>query len=350
MSLEILEELDDARAFEPTHRYEDLSTFHVAFDLLTGTELTEGALRKVAETGGRAALVGPSGAGKSSVIASVLGPLVENLAEEIVPLRIPVAVTDAETATDPRAFTQHLIRTVIRYSTEILEPKELAVMRRSAADQVSIQGAQRTSRLTVGAPKLIAEAGFAAEVKTGAEQVNDEISAGETVGAAARLVEVFRAHGREPFFVIDDSDRWIRIEGTDLREVADAFFRQIVPLLAREIGCGFVIAVHDDYLELASYRAVQEHLSRTISVPMPADTTGAVQAILDRRIQLAGIRASGAELIQPAAIEMLAESYSADRNLRRMLATVNRATQRGCADRVDELGPDLIQTARADLL
>lgn len=350
MSLELLEDLEAVRAFEPTHRYEDLSTFHVPFDLLTGDALTEGALRKVAESGGRAALVAPSGAGKSSVIASVLGPLVEDLAEEIVPLRIPVAATDAETATEPRAFTQHLIRTVIRYSTEILEPKELAAMRRSAADQLSVQGPQRSRRWAVGAPKLVADAGFAAEIKSGAEQVNDEISAGETVEAVARLVELFRAHGREPFFVIDDSDRWIRIEGTDLLDVASAFFRQIVPLLAREVGCGFAIAVHDDYVELESYQAAQEQLSRIISVPMPADAIKAVSTILNRRIELAGLDASGNELIDAAAIEMLAERYEADRNLRRMLATVNRATQRGCADGVNALGPDLIQTARADLL
>lgn len=350
MSLETLEALDDARAFEATHRFEDLSIFHVPFDRLTDDRNTESALKKVAEGGGKVALVGPSGSGKSSVIASVLGPLVEDLAEELVPLRIPVAATDAVTATEARLFAQHLIRTVIRYSTEILDPAELSAAKRSAADLVTALPQERTRRVSVGAPKLIADAGFASEVKSGAEQLNEEMSTGEAIDGIARLVEVFRSHGREPFLVIDDSDRWIRIEGTDFLHVANDFFLHIVPMLAREVGCGFVIAVHDEYLELESYRAAQEMLSRTIPLPMPANPGDALAVILNRRIELANLGTTIEDILEPAAIDLLAERYAADRNLRRMLATVDRANQRGCADRVAALSPDLIQTARADLV
>jgi hypothetical protein len=350
MSLELLEALDDARAFEATHRFEDLSTFHVPFDQLTGDRSTEASLKTIAERGGKVVLIGPTGAGKSSVIASVLGPLAEDLGEKIVPLRIPVAVANDETATEPGAFARHLLRTVIRYSTEILDKKEREVLSRSAADQVSVQGGQRVGRVTVGAPKLVADAGFAAEVKSGAEQLVNTPSAGESVEAVARLVEVFRSHGREPFFIIDDSDRWIRIGRTDYLVVADAFFVRVVSMLAREVGCGFVIAVHDEYLELESYRTAQQLLSQVIQLPTPADAAGAIQVILGRRIELAGISAHSEDLLEPAALELLAGRYTADRNLRRMLASVDRATQRACTDHVERLGPDLVQTALADLI
>jgi hypothetical protein len=283
------------------------------------------------------------------VIASVLGPLSENLDEGLVPLRIPVA-TAAETATDPRRFAQHLVRTVIRYSTEILTKEELAELRRSAADTTSASSRERTRRIAVGAPKLIFDAQFASEVKSGAEGLNEELMAGEAVSAIVRLVDLFRTHGREPYWVIDDSDRWIRIEGADLSTVADAFFRQVVPMLAREINCGFVLAAHDEYATLDGYREAQELFSRVIPLPIPDAPASAISAILDHRIRLANVSTTAAELLDSAALELLAERYRESQSLRRMLATVNRATQHACSDRVAPITPDLVQTALADLL
>jgi ABC-type branched-subunit amino acid transport system ATPase component len=350
VSLELLESLDDARAFEATHRFADLGTFHVPFDELTASESTEAALKATAEQGGKLALIGRSGAGKSSVIASVLGPLTEDLAEQIIPIRIPVAAEDAETATNPGAFARHLLRTVIRYATEILSDEERQAAGRAAADRISRQGRQRTHRFTFGAPKLVADAGLASEVKSGAEEFVNETSAGDAVDGVARLIEVFRSHEREPFLIIDDSDRWIRIGDHDLLEIADAFFMGIVPMLARESGCGFVIAVHDEYLGLPSYRTAQELLTRTVALPLPVDPNAAIATILDKRMELAGAMTTTPELLEPGAADLLGERYREDRSLRRMLAAVDRATQRGCADGADILSPDLIQTAFADLL
>jgi len=349
MSLEQLEALDMTRTFEATHRFEDLGMFHVPFDHLTESNSTEASLKAMAERGGKVVLAGPSGAGKSSVIASVLGPLAENLSEEIVPLRIPVAALNAETATEPRAFAQHLVRTVIRYSTEILSEDERQEMRRAAADATSTKEAERARRWTVGAPKLIMDGGFASEVKSGAEELNEELTAGGAIDAVARLVAIFRAHGREPYFVIDDSDRWIRIEGTDLLEVANAFFRRIVPMLAREIGCGFVFAAHDEYLTLESYRSARELCSQVIHLPTPPHPGDAIFAILDRRIGLAGVNAMSAELFDQGAIDALVERYVDNRSLRGMLSTVDRATQLACTERIAPITSDLIQTALADL-
>jgi energy-coupling factor transporter ATP-binding protein EcfA2 len=111
VSLDRLLQLDARRAFEATHRYEDLDLFHVRFDELTGRGETEQMLGHMAARGGRVALIGPSGSGKSSVISCVLGPLVEDLPEQIIPIRIPVAAADAETGTEPRLFAQHIVRT-----------------------------------------------------------------------------------------------------------------------------------------------------------------------------------------------------------------------------------------------
>jgi len=348
MSLGLLEALEDTRAFEATHRFEHLSEFHVPFDELTRSETTESTLRALAARRGKVALVGPSGAGKSSVIASVLGPMAEELAEEVIPLRIPVAALDIETATEPMAFAQHLLRTVIRYSTEILTAEESVALSRSAADQVSSEGAGRTHRFSIGAPKLLLDLGFASEVKSEAEQFVEQ-GGGPALEGATRLVELFHAHGREPFLIIDDSDHWIRVAGKDLTATADGFFLHVVPFLTREIGCGFVLAIHDQYLELQSYREAGVLLSRTIRLPRPAEARSAIIAILERRMEVAELSANWSDVLDPAAIYLLAELYEENRSLRRMLATVDRATQLGCTDRVETISAELIQTALADL-
>jgi Cdc6-like AAA superfamily ATPase len=350
VSLQLLESLEDARAFEATHRFEHLSDFHIPFDDLTASETTESVLRLSAERQDKVALVGPSGAGKSSVIASVLGPLAEGLAEEVVPLRIPVAALDAETAKDPTAFAQHLLRTVIRYSTEILTPEERAALSRSAADQVSREGGGRNRRFSVGAPKLLLDLGFASEVKSEAEQFVEE-GAGSALEGATRLVELFHAHNRQPFLIVDDSDHWIRVAGKDLTETADGFFLHVVPFLAREIGCGFVLAIHDQYLDLQSYREAGVLLSRIIQLPRPAEarSRSAMAAILERRIEVAGLSASWSDALDASAIGLLAEIYERNGSLRKMLATVDRATQLGCTNRVETVTVELIQAALVDL-
>jgi hypothetical protein len=110
-----------------------------------------------------------------------------------------------------------------------------------------------------------------------------------------------------------------------------------------------VIAVHDQYLGLDSYRETKQLLSRIIELPMPDDAEAAITAILDHRISLARVDIRSNELLEPEATQLLAERYRENRSLRMMLATVNRATQLGCTDRVDLISVDLVQTALADL-
>jgi Cdc6-like AAA superfamily ATPase len=350
VSLALLEGLDSQRVFESTLRFEDLAEFHVPFDLLVGDEATEATLRDLAEHQGKVALIGPSGSGKSSVIASVLGPLAEDLADDLVPIRIPVAATNATTIQQPVAFAQHLLRTVIRYASEIIPADERMALERSAADQITATGRERSTRINVGAPRILTDTGLSTEVRSGAEQIINEVSASGAIGSMPRLAEIFRARGREPLWIIDDSDRWLRIGGEDQTEVAEAFFRRIVPMLAREIDCGFVIAVHEQYLGLAAYRESRPLLSRVIDVPTPPDPRAAIATIVDHRMGLFfGPEAGTDELIDESGLDLLATNYSEGRSLRNVIATLNRATQLACTDRVEKVDRNLIQTALADL-
>jgi len=349
VSLGRLLQLDERRAFDSTHRYEDLELFHVRFDELTGRRETEDALSQMAERGGRVALVGPSGSGKSSVIACVLGPLVESLPEQIIPIRIPVAAADAETVTEPRLFAQHIVRTVSGYATETLSAEERAALEAGVADSRRRRGRERTRRWSVGAPRLLADAGFASEAKSGAEEIEQRLGTGDVVAELTRMVSIFRSHAREPFLVIDDSDRWLRIGGTDLSEVANAFFTRNIQMLAKELDCGFVVAVHDNYLELEGYRDTRALLSTQLQIPRFEEPGDPIGRILARRIELADVSAELGELFAPEALRQLADLYDVGRNLRRVLATIDRSVQHACSDRVAPVSRELIRTALADL-
>jgi hypothetical protein len=350
MSLDKLLELEERRAFEATHRYEDLEFFHVPFDELTERSDTEAVLRHMAETGGRVALIGPSGCGKSSVIASVLGPLVEDLPERIIPLRIPVAAADETTVTEPRAFAQHVVRTVVRYaSPETLTRAEQEALEAGVADARRRRGRERTGRLSLGAPRQIADAGIAAELKSGGEEIEQRLGAGDVVPELSRMIAIFRAHDREPFLVIDDSDTWLRVGTTDFTHVANAFFTRVVRMLAKELDSGIVIAVHDHYLELDGYREARELLSTDIRIPHLDRPEAAVGRILARRIELAEVDVDLAEAFQPESVAQLAGVYESGRNLRRVLATVDRSVQHACSDGVAPVTPALVRTALAEL-
>ena len=349
MSLELLLELDERRAFEATHRYEDLEFFHVRFDNLTGSEGTEHALRQMATRNGRVALIGPSGSGKSSVIASVLGPLVEDLPDDLVPIRIPVAAADAETVTEPRLFAQHIVRMVARYSTEILTPDERKALEAGVAEGQRRRGRERTRGFTAGAPQLLADLKFTSQVKSEAEEIEERLSTGGAIAELARLPALFRSHRLELFLVIDDSDKWLQIGGTDLSDVANEFFVRNAPVLAKELDCGFVLAIHDHYLDLDGFKESRELFSTEIRVPQLDPATEGITRILDRRIELAEVSGAVKELFEPDAVAELAERYDETRSLRRVLAATDRAVQHACSDGVAPVSRELVRTALADL-
>lgn len=122
-----------------------------------------------------------------------------------------------------------------------------------------------------------------------------------------------------------------------------------IQVLAKELDCGFVVAVHNHYLELEGYGDSQPLLSTEIHIPRFAQPDDAIGRILERRIELAEVSASLDELFEPEAIAQLAELYRENGNLRRVLATTDRSVQHGCSDRVAPVSRELIRAALADL-
>ncbi|MDQ3530767.1 MAG: hypothetical protein M3456_00025 [Actinomycetota bacterium] len=347
MSYEQLLELDARRAFEATHRFEDLALFHVPFDELTGAASTEAVLTRMAGREGRVAIVGGSGSGKSSIIASVLGPFADELPEHVVPLRIPVAGEPDETVTQPKAFVRHLIATITRWaSPDMFSQAEREELERGASQQRRRAGVETTRRFHIGAPAWFADAGFALEVKSTGEDIERAASTVDVVAESRRMIDLFRAHGRVPLFVIDDSDHWLRIPELDRSPLANAFFTKNVRTLATELACGFVIAVHDDYLDYPGYIETESHFSTVIHVPWfeTGHAAGPIGKILQHRMDVHEVAASVEEVFDADAVTGLEWHYftGAGGSLRDVLQVADRSVQHACSDAEQRVTKQLV--------
>ncbi|MDQ3751751.1 MAG: hypothetical protein M3333_02525, partial [Actinomycetota bacterium] len=310
---------------------------HVPFDELTGAPATEAVLTRMAGREGRVAIVGGSGSGKSSIIASVLGPFADELPEEVVPLRIPVAGEPDETVTQPKAFVRHLIATITRWaSPEMFSQAEREELERGASQGTLRRGAETTRKFHIGAPAWFADAGFALEVRTTGEDIARAASTVDVVAESRRMIDLFRAHGRVPLFVIDDSDHWLRIPELDRSPLANEFFTQNVRTMATELACGFVLAVHDDYLDYPGYIETENLFSTVIHVPWfeTGNAAGPIGRILQHRIDVHEVQASVEEVFDAEAVTGLEWHYftGAGGSLRDVLQVADRSVQHACSD------------------
>ena len=334
MSYDQIVTLDDARAFEATHRFEDLAVFHVEFDQFTPTRGAEAVLRRMASTGGRVAVIGPSGSGKSSLMTHVLGPFAEGLPEGLIPLRIPVGGEADETVSERIPFIRHVIGTLLHLaSPEALTEHQRRGIEEKLAGLPRKAGREVTRKYSLGTPLWLANAQFAREVKTAAQAVPRELSTAGALHELQRVVELFRTHGTEPFLVFDDSDAWLRIAGEDSTPLANAFFAENVDMLARETDCGFVVAVQNQYTSLDSYREVRAQFSTQIGLPPDElETALAITAVLTRRIRLAGVGSELGAIFGQEALDLLIARFEQTHNLREAVRGADWAVQHARVD------------------
>jgi hypothetical protein len=279
MSARDLARLADAHAFDPFPRREDLAAYHVPFDQLTGRRIVEQRLRRGAHRAQRSVVMGASGVGKSSVIVYTLGPL----EQDIVPFRVPVADEPVATVTDPKAFVQHLVRTVSLEAEHaaLITSDEHAGAVHQATDNLLIE--QRSgSRRWGWSSKVGPEVAFEIRSVTSPAQMGRSTS--EIVGQATRLMELVQAHQLLPVVVIDDADAWLALPGgTDRLRTADVFFGQVLRSII-ELPCALVVAAHHQYKQLDGFQACAGLLEFTIEVPRLPDP-GALEKLVDGRVR-----------------------------------------------------------------
>jgi hypothetical protein len=350
MTHRTLRAVDESRAFEPTKRFDELSLYHVAFDRLNGGNDTEAALTRMVANEGRVAVIGPSGSGKSSLISAVLGPLAFDLPERVVPLRVPVATESDETVTDPAAMARHLVHYVTQWSSaERLSLAEQEFFRRGAAEATRRAGVRKVREYHVGLPLWLGNAEVARQVHTTGDEYQASASGADALEYLRRLVDLFFSHDLFPVFVFDDSDTWLRIPGLDRTAVATAFFVRTVRMITKELRSGLVMAVHDDYLDLAGYQEASKWLSGELHIPRLTDSGPAIQSILTERLEVAEISSPIEDLVQPEAVVHLANRYNGEGTIRDVLQIAQRALQHALSDGTEMITGQLIEQAIAEL-
>ncbi len=348
MSYDQLRAVETTRALEPTHRFEDLLLYHVAFDELNGEPRTEAMLARLLATGGRVVVIGESGSGKSSVIAAVLGPLSVMLPERILPLRVPVAAEVDRTVSEPGLLARHIARFVTRWATqERFSPAEQADLRRGAGIGRRA-GSSEVRTYHVGLPLWMANADLAHEVRETGEAYDERGSSSDAIEHLRRMVALFGSHDLWPVFVFDDSDTWVRIPGSDRSKVANAFFLRGVRMLAKELDAGLVLAVHDTYLGLTGYRDASALLTGEVRIPRLRAPEAGLHRILEHRLAVAEVPADVGEVLHPAGLAALARYYDSGRGIREVLRVAQRSFQNALSDREEAVPPPLVAQAIAE--
>jgi hypothetical protein len=350
MSHDALRALDESRAFEATRRFEELSLYHVPFDELNGDKQTEDAFTHMVANQGRVAIIGPSGSGKSSLIAAVLGPLALDLPDQIVPLRVPVATESDETVTHPGPMSRHLVRYITRWaSSERFTEAEKGEFQKGVAEVSRRTGGGKSREYHVGLPLWLANVEFARQVQSTGDEYESQASGADAVEYLKRMLALFASHGLFAVLVLDDSDIWLRIPNLDRTGVANAFFMQTVRMITKELDTGLVLAVHDDYLELAGYGEARQWLSGEIRIPRLVDGRAGIESLLRDRLAVVDVNVRIEDVLEEDGIALLAKHYESGKPIRDVLRVAQRSLQHALSDGTDLITAQLVEQAIAEL-
>jgi hypothetical protein len=339
-----LESLRAANALPHTLRYDQLAPYHVPFDELCDSTAVEGELAHWLAHRGRVALIGPSGSGKSSALAWVLA---HQPPENLAVLRIPIALADDDTVKTTAGFARHLIRRVI--ATARLGDSETGNLRNQAADTIRRSSGGRRRSHSFGLNAWVLKGELARELTRSGDEFEEQIGAGEVVEGLQHLVELFRARDTDPVLVLDDTDTWIaRPHDQQPAQLADAFFARNVRMLASEIDCGFILAVHTTYLDLPAYREIAPRLER-IRVPQLGRPETDLARILTHRLEVAGLGIPLDQVFEPTALAVLASTYEDLPDVRRTIATAATAIRLTLEEpSFDRVPPGAVRAAAAE--
>ena len=292
--------------------------------------------------------MGPIGSGKSSLIEYVFGQGDDDLA----PIWVEAAHQDESVLTDPPEFARNLIRAIVGWAREAGAMDEGD--RRAFLEQTSRTLPNRTQSSKQSSSFKLALRWIGPEwAREVAETMADpEIERGreDFIASLDRLVDlIVEDLGRTPVVVIDDSDRWLRLESGRRDPLLTAFFTDTCRMLA-ERNWVLVMAIHPEYCATAAFRtaAANGYFNVQLGVPM-IDRSEAIRAIFDARIRTlsnalaetnlleAGISAADIDGVRTASVDdvfepgfetILFEFYAANEgNLRTVLTVAQQATQ-----------------------
>lgn len=339
-----LGDLIEAQVFDARPVRPGLGLRHVPFDELVGRSATEAVLQREMRTGGRVAVTGRSGTGKSSVITYCL----DELADTVADLRIPVAAEADELVTDVGRFAAHMTALLLRQAQAA---RAMSVDDRAQA-LAAVSGPvtrelRRTSHIGLGLPRWLLMGDAAAEAES-VLSAAAEPSTTEIIDTLQHLIAVVAARSQQPVLVLDDSDAWLATAIGDRTPLIGPFFGRVLPILVSEVGGSWVVAVHDHYLARADFPRDTSALVTSVAVP-PLPDRAALIRILSARIEgslLDPDPAAVAGVIAEPALDAIYDRYQrSDGNIRLPLQLAHTALQVAWEEDADEVTHNHVQVA-----
>jgi hypothetical protein len=339
---ELLAVLHQRQAFAPVAQPGYRSHLYVPFEELVGGR-HESLLADAFQATQRVGVIGPIGSGKSSLIEYVTTAGADALA----PIWISVGHEADEILRDPPEFARHLILEVVRWARDsraMGEEQRRAIL---AETTPTLPTTTRTHRHDFSLKLALGwlEPSIGDEVEETVADPAIERARGDFIASLDRLVDLIREDlGRVPIVLIDDSDRWLRLDGRVRDALLEGFFVDTCRMLA-ERNWAVAMAIHPDYCSTRAYREAAGNGYFTIQHGMPElKAPDALRHLFAVRIQSVAEAESefialeeGIQPIPPVAVSiddvfeegfehLLHEYYEArERNLRAVLTVAQQA-------------------------
>ena len=322
----VLEQVLAAHALDSKLRDVDLADYHVPFDDVHGYGRVEAELARAVGVYERTAIIGPIGCGKTSLARFVLDRLPEE--SRIAPIWISVAFDGPEVVTDPRRFVAHLVQAIVKQARDAmrLDANARQQLLAAASERRPLPGLTRRTTALASAKWWALGGQIGRDVTRTLEGVDLRRPLADMLDAADAALAAIAAHQLHPVLVVDDSDTFTRLAGIDDRTpLIASFFGPVLRAIA-DLRAGIVVAVHERYLELPSYRDADDGLLET-PIAVPEIVSGHVERILDRRVEFASPGRTARNLFSSEALRELCAIHRgpAKRNMRLTLSVCHQA-------------------------
>lgn len=295
------------------------------------------------ERAARLHVEGGPGAGKTSLILSVIGTLARReLKRPVHPLIVNTG-SSAEILKSPTAFLDLMIDLIASQENKFatLDTQALA---EAAADQVTFTPISVTHQVRVAAPVLSYQATLTEAIKTLTKGRN----AAKTQQAFTKIIEAVSAEYR-PLVVIDDTDHFAG--STERGKIDQAaltnLYRNGVHTLAEFEALDIIVAIQPRFRDIDAVTDVESRFgfTRVQVARLPADTDElTLTHVLSRRLKVAGIESTVAELIDERALAALQSAYfTRGGDLRWVLDRAHQAATQAVTAKATEIGLEHVQ-------
>ncbi len=334
MSVETVRRVSEERLFAPEGKFAYLASDHVSLDDLTGTTSYESRTLRAVTTGpAAAAVIAPVGGGKSSLIADICA----HLPETHVALRVPILGLGDPTNTS--AMAAMALATALQAVK--FDAAQRAALKQARADRIV---AARTSRglggRLGGGPFPVELHGELGTLET---QLASDQLAGERLAGLDRLVSLLIFRGRQPIFVLEDTEA--AVGGRDQDDVIEGFFAGPVTAFVREVDAACLIAVQDEIAAQEPFQRLAPSLLRVVLPRFAHQGATVLTQILAHRLAREPAGPQVDEVLSGEAVDLLGAFYGRTGKLRHALAAAQTAADHSADVGAERIGPGAMRGA-----